>query len=496
MVFGVTPDGFSQKELGDIKGEIEADLRASFGPQINLQADSVFGQIVGTFSDKVAELWEVLGAVYRSQFPDSASDEALDNVAAITGATRLSESTSKVTLNQIFLDGGTTLPVGRIVGVGAAGNRFVTTAAVTNAAGYKATVSVEAESEQGGPVTGFAGTIDTIVTPVTGWSAKAALTAGTTETYALSDGLTLTVKVDGGAVQTATFNTADFAAIGAATAAEVAAVIATDIVGASCSDEGGAPRIESDTAGSGSSIEVTGGTANGILGFSTSIVKGFNSADANLGRALETDAELRLRREQLLRATGNATVEAIRARVLGVLGVDEAFVFENDDLITNGDGVPGKAFETVIRGPAATDEDVAQAIFDTKPAGIEAYGTTIEPITDSQGFVQSIGFSRATEIDIYIAITVTKNTDPSMGPTYPIDGDAQVKAALAAKVDSFGVGRTVIAEQVKCEAFQVPGVVDVTAFAIDDAPGPTLDDNIPIASREIAIGDTSKITVS
>ena len=49
------------------------------------------------------------------------------------------------------------------------------------------------------------------------------------EPWVLVDAFTLLVKVDGGAVQTALFETADFGDIGAATAAEVVAVINTDI---------------------------------------------------------------------------------------------------------------------------------------------------------------------------------------------------------------------------------------------------------------------------
>jgi len=92
------------------------------------------------------------------------------------------------------------------------------------------------------------------------------------ETYTLSDGQTLTVSVDGAAADTATFNTGDFVDISNATAAEVAAVINTDV--ADCAADvtsDGKVRITSDTwpASATASIEVTGGTANPALGFLT-----------------------------------------------------------------------------------------------------------------------------------------------------------------------------------------------------------------------------------
>ena len=102
----------------------------------------------------------------------------------------------------------------------------------------------------------------------------ATITAGNAENYALVDGQNLTVIVNGGPVQTATFNTAEFAAIGAATAAEVAAVLAAELTGVAVDVTGGAPRLTSDLAGTDATIEVTGGTANAVLGFSTTPVSG------------------------------------------------------------------------------------------------------------------------------------------------------------------------------------------------------------------------------
>lgn len=96
------------------------------------------------------------------------------------------------------------------------------------------------------------------------------------ETYALVDGMELLVAVDGGAPQSILFLTAEFVAIGAATAEEVAAVINAKIVGASAAATTGGTKvtITSDKRGTDSSIEVTGGTANAILTFNTAIVNG------------------------------------------------------------------------------------------------------------------------------------------------------------------------------------------------------------------------------
>src|SRR5579872_1310774 len=77
----------------------------------------------------------------------------------------------------------------------------------------------------------------------------ATLQSGSTGTYALVDGQTLTLTIDGGALQTITFHTSQFVAIGAATAAEVAAAINGQIVGASAVVSTNHVTLTSDSLG-------------------------------------------------------------------------------------------------------------------------------------------------------------------------------------------------------------------------------------------------------
>lgn len=95
-----------------------------------------------------------------------------------------------------------------------------------------------------------------------------------TPTFALADGQTLTLKINGGAVQTITFRAADFADIANATRAEVAAEINGQLVGgsaASLTSNVVGIRSSRTTYDGNTSIEVTGGTANGVLGFPTTV---------------------------------------------------------------------------------------------------------------------------------------------------------------------------------------------------------------------------------
>jgi uncharacterized phage protein gp47/JayE len=483
MSYGVTEEGFLKKSLTVIREEIQAELLDQISSELDLQDTSVLGQIEGIFSDKLREMWDVAEAVYRAFYPDSASGEALDQVASITGVVRLPQTKSTVTLDRIFLANGVTVAAGNIVRIGVNGPRFVTLASVTNSSGRTATFSVEAESEDYGPIQGYAETIDEIATAVAGWSAAAAVSGTEAETFSL-DGKSLYLHVDEGALQTVSFSGGD-----PWTTAQAATEIENQTTDIDAYDDGGGyVRVASEIEGTGSAIQVDASAAATELGLPTGKIKGFNSEDADPGTEVETDPDFRLRREAALRSTGSATVEAIRAAVLLVDGVEQVFVIENVTLAPV-DGIPGKAFETIVLG--GTDQDIADEIWDEKPAGILAFGSTIVVVEDSMGFNHDIGFSRAQEIPLHLDYTLT--TDPDV---YPADGDNQVRAAVVAYAETLQIGDDAIALAFKGIPLHVAGVIDVTTFKIDTVDPPTGTTNITATFRQLFTVDTSDIDVT
>lgn len=87
--------------------------------------------------------------------------------------------------------------------------------------------------------------------------------------YALTDGDTLEVMVDGGATpQTITFSASDFADIGSALATDVAAAIQARLAGASADVDANGVRLASRMEDAEkSAVRVVGGTARSKLGF-------------------------------------------------------------------------------------------------------------------------------------------------------------------------------------------------------------------------------------
>jgi hypothetical protein len=112
----------------------------------------------------------------------------------------------------------------------------------------------------------------------------ASIQNGPAEPFNLVGLETLTVKVNNGYVQTVVFQAGDFAIGGAATAEEVAARINADLVDAHAivTAAGTKVTIVSDRLGTGSKIEVTGGTANVVLIFAPGVVSGTGNVSDTL----------------------------------------------------------------------------------------------------------------------------------------------------------------------------------------------------------------------
>jgi uncharacterized phage protein gp47/JayE len=220
-----------------------------------------------------------------------------------------------------------------------------------------------------------------------------------------------------------------------------------------------------------------------------------NALDAVIGRHLESDAALRLRREQELRAIGGGSVDAIIADLLRVTGVTAAFVFENTSSGTDSSGLPPKSIEAVVNGGA--DADILAALLASKPAGIETYAaagvTKVSGVlADSEGGSHTVMFSRPTTVPVYLVIDVRV-----MKGSFPADGASLIKQ----KVADFGdatlvIGRDVVGSALVASVFEVPGVVDVEAVKLGTAPSPVATTPLQMNVRQVAALDTSRITVN
>lgn len=118
----------------------------------------------------------------------------------------------------------------------------------------------------------------TKVKQITAVGAPGSVTSAS-EPYVFADGLTLDVKIDGRSTQTVTFHPADFSTdITVATAVDVARRLDAVLTDSATTAASGKVTITSDKIGATSTVEVTGGMANAVLGFGAGVFDGSDTS--------------------------------------------------------------------------------------------------------------------------------------------------------------------------------------------------------------------------
>lgn len=131
-----------------------------------------------------------------------------------------------------------------------------------------------------------------------------------------------------------------------------------------------------------------------------------NIAAAIVGRLLESDAELRVRRSRSLSLSGQSSLGSIFAAVSAVSGVAYVSINENvTDVIQPLTLLPPHSFSVVVRGGA--NQDIGDAIWNKKPVGILSFGDIDVTVKDIQGDDHVISFQRAVSQDIWVRGNIT-----------------------------------------------------------------------------------------
>ena len=482
---GLTSNGFERKKLSDIKLSIESKLQSAFGP-INIQPDSVFGQIIGILSEAISEVWEAAENVYNSQYPESAEGFSLDNVADLVGITRLSETKSS---SVIIMEGteGTVIPSETIFKQEITSFLFETDVPVTISRlnSLKEVISVNTIPS--------VGDITYTITLKKGSGAAVPFSTIKSIGDAENDILeALKILIDADSNYTASHDTVS----------ETLTIIVSDLE-TSCEitvtseltiDEIWTPATVSALEEGDKDVPI-----NSITIIETP-VSGLNQVDnitqGTPGRDTETDLELRIRRRQSLRISGSASVPAIEAILLQeVENVTSVTVIDNRTDFVDGDGRPPHSFEAIVTG--GTDQDILDKLWSVKAAGIQTYGNTSGFVTDSQGDLQALYFSRPTPKYVHIELTITLNTEEE----FPSTGVQGIKDAIVEYGESLKAGDDLIVQRFFTPIYTIPGILDITIYQHDVTTNPGdipsyVTTNISIASNEIAMFDESRISVT
>ena len=247
----------------------------------------------------------------------------------------------------------------------------------------------------------------------------------------------------------------------------------------------------------GNTSNVLANTITTIVNPLTGVTAVTNALGTTGGADVETDESLRARYDESISLGGASTTSAIEAELLQVQNVVDARVTENVTMATV-DGVPAKAFEAMVYG--GVNADIADAIYRTKAAGIQAFGDIIVPITDDYGQVHNIGFSRVAEITVYVNVVLTTDTD-----LFPVDGMTTIETNIikyiggtdadSTKYYGLGLGDDVVYTKIIGICHSVAGVTDVTVTLSTDNITFTAA-NVAIATGEVAVTDYAKVVIT
>lgn len=500
MTYGVTDNGFVKKTLEESLAEIQAEYQTAFGENVDLAADQPLGQLAGIQAKREADLWDLAAEMYTSRNPAEATGISLDNIASETALQRLPATPTAVTGVWLIGDVGTIIPAGSLTRQSTTGiqyslNNEVTIdntnarfAAITVNASpsfvYTLTIDGESDSYTSQPSDGIpeilAGLLvvyNNIATNLGGnWSGSGAIVNNRLEVSNIVADFEITI------VTNMTFD-------------EVASA------GNFTSQVNGANPL---IAGALDDIPVP------ITGWN----RVTNPTAGVTGRSTESDAELRVRRELAVSATGNATDEAIRSNLINdIPEINFAIVNSNRESVTVND-VPAHNVEIIVTLTSTTEavlDSVAMRIWTSIASGIPTFllgnpnpseGRYERTILDSQNNPQIIRFSTPADTFIYFRVTLSKNAE---GEIYPSDGDQQVKDAMIAyAIENINIGQDVYPDRFCIPVFSVPGIsainIEIFASETDGSIDPgTITEwvttPIEILSRRQAQFATSRILV-
>ncbi|WP_142478569.1 baseplate J/gp47 family protein [Klebsiella oxytoca] len=262
---------------------------------------------------------------------------------------------------------------------------------------------------------------------------------------ALGDALTSNVKINGITRRSATNSTVDLLLTG---------TVGTTITNGSVRDSNSViwnlPAtvvIGTDGAVVATATCASTGAVAALAGSITTIntptrgwVSVTNPLAATMGVAAETDAQLRVRQSQSVALASLTPFDAVDGAIANVEGVTRHKLFENDQEVTDYNGLPPHSISAIVEGGDATE--IANTLRRVKGQGVTTYGTTSVIVTDRYGNPYTIRFSRPVDVPIYVSITLKALTG------YSSQIGDEIKEAVADYINSLAIGDSVLLSRI------------------------------------------------
>ena len=380
----ITSKGFEETRFEDIVSNINSDLVTNLSTNFNTSPDTVLGIITSIFASAVADQEQLSSAISSNLNLDSADGVYLDRLVALIGLRRLRKGFSTGIVYAKVSADGKVFPKG-------------TSFTDTQNNGYQVSSSTTVNSQSCSEITLTPNAISGVFSvTVNGTIFSVSISATSTLTQvaeaiankiAIEAPTTFTVKRSG-AVLTLT---------------SVTTFTPMQVFRSSTIDfteiEGALPTIASVTG----KINPQIGTITSINSNTSNVNSITNYDTFNVGRDEETNSELRVRHTRSVEISGNATIGAIAATLADLSGVSLVRVFPNETKFTDTDGRPPHSYECIVEGGLV--DEISQAIWDSKPAGVSTYGELTNLVRDYSNSLQAVRWSRP--VPVYVNVKVT-----------------------------------------------------------------------------------------
>jgi uncharacterized phage protein gp47/JayE len=217
-----------------------------------------------------------------------------------------------------------------------------------------------------------------------------------------------------------------------------------------------------------------------------------------VGRLKESDTELRIRHQRNPQISRNSTTKAIFSRLANLSGVSLVRIFENTTNVTDSDGRPSHSYECIIEG--GNEQEIAENIFDSKPAGVETYGSQSYLVNDYSNSPSEVNWSRPNPKYVNVKISYSRYGEE----TFPDNAVQAIKEAVVLYGDNLGLDVDIIPQRMYGVVYgAVAGIgslsIEVGTSLIPSSETPNeisyTTNTIPISKRDKADFNTVRIQV-
>lgn len=472
----ITSKGFESRRFTEILNEISQQQKDNISQDFNTSPSSLAGIFTNIITSGLVTQEELNQAVANNFNIDKAEGVYLDDLGALVGVPRLNESSTEG-LIVVKVDEPTVIPQGSQFTDGSEIYEATDAFAINSSRCTELDLNISSVSQG-----------DVFVLNINSTRYSHTVTSGQTVSDVI-ESLESKITPDPLVKVETDLPSNSFKIISEQALNSVYIVKSPNLIINSIS---GTVRVKNNRVGD---IEANPETITSTLSNLDTLVSVNNPFALNQGREVETDEEYRARILSSSRIIGTCTLPAITARLRSVQGVTGVAIVENTTMETNSQGLPPKSYECIVTGGSRSD--VAQTIFETKPAGIETYGDILA-IVQYDGTPYHVKFSRP--VTQYAWVIVEYNIYDE--EIFPTDGVAGIKQAVVDYGDNLDAGTDLIPKRFYGGIYRsVEGIEEVrvklavTSDLNPPNPNDYFERTIPIDLKTIADFDINRVEV-